>query len=666
MPDGGITADVGGEQTQVVMALLTSPAGLGVGTIVPDALISRRDVVVRLAAALFFGSGVLTFVAAAIAPAGQPRAVMVGVGIASLLIGGFTWIAPWERWSSRASFCLAPAALVLIAVANVYGSPQPYDYAVFYVIVHAWVGLAHRPRSSLLLAPLTAVAYCEPLFTIADDLGTALATALVVVPACVLVGEGISWMMSRLESSEALGRRLSAALAREYRAVEQLRDAHAQLEFLAYHDAVTQLPNRAFFEQHLGVALAQARRSGESIVVGAIDLDKFKLVNDTLGHAAGDEFLCEVATRLHACLREGDVVARVGGDEFLLLLAGGPQAEDSPRIAEHVDEVAERIGANLNPPLEIGESELWISASMGFAVFPRDGVDPEALVKLADARMYRGKRERGPVILPETSRDGELAEASRLRASAAGGGWVLHYQSIVELIMGRTIGAEALVRWDDPVRGLRPPDEFLALVAELGLEPAMTEWVLGEVARTCAEWHRMGVVDDLTMITLNMSPRQLWHPRLTDSLGAIVEHLGRPNLLVLEVTESALAMDPSRARDVLMSLRARGVRIALDDFGTGYSSLARMRELPIDILKIDGSFIRDIHRDDMSRQIVRSVIRLANGLEMVPIAEGVESASQLEVLMEEGCSLAQGFLFDRPVPRREFEAALATSGPVTI
>jgi diguanylate cyclase (GGDEF)-like protein len=648
------------------MALLASPAGQVADRTPSDAVIARRDVVVRLAAALFFGSGFLAFVAAATLPAGRSRAVTVGVGVASLLIGVFTWVAPWSRWPSRASFCLAPAALVLIAVANVYGSPQPYDYAVFYVIVHAWVGLAHRPRSSLLLAPLTAVAYCEPLFSIAEDLGTALATALVVVPACVLVGEGISWMMSRLESSEALGRRLSTTLARERLAVEQLRDVHAQLEFLAYHDAVTQLPNRAFFEQHLGVALAQARRSGESVVVGAIDLDKFKLVNDTLGHAAGDEFLREVAARLHACLREGDVVARVGGDEFLLLLAGGPPGEDSSRIAEHMREIAERIGSNLDPPLEIGESELWISASMGFAVFPRDAAEPQALVKLADARMYRGKRERGPLILPEASRDGELAEASRLRASAAAGGWTLHYQPIVELILGRTIGAEALVRWPDPVRGLRPPGEFLPHVAELGLEAAMTEWVVGEVERTCAEWHRTGLVDDLTMITLNMSPRQLWHPRLEESLAAIVEHLGRPNLLVLEVTESALAMDPARARDLLISLRARGVRIALDDFGTGYSSLARMRELPIDILKIDGSFIQDIYQDDMSRQIVRSVIRLANGLEMVPIAEGVETSRQLEVLVEEGLSLAQGFLFGPPVPRTAFEAGLATSAPVTL
>jgi diguanylate cyclase (GGDEF)-like protein len=649
------------------MALLSSPAGPGAGTTASDALTVRREVVVRLAAALFFGSGFLTFVAAATVPAGRPRVVTVGVGVVSLLIGVFTWVAPWGRWPARTSFFLAPVALVLIALANVYGSRQPYDYAVFYVIVHAWVGLAHRPRSSLLLAPLTAVAYSGPLFSIAEDLGTALATALVVVPACVLVGEGISWMMARLESSEALGRRLSASLSRERLAVEQLRDVHAQLEFLAYHDGVTQLPNRAFFEQHLGVALAQARRSGEAVVVGAIDLDKFKLVNDTLGHAAGDEFLKEVATRLHACLREGDVVARVGGDEFLLLLAGGPPVEDPHRIVEHVDQIAERIGSHLNPPLEIGESELWISASMGFAAFPRDAVNPETLVKLADARMYRGRRERRPVILPEASSgEGELEEASRLRMSAASGGWTLHYQPIVELIMGRTIGAEALVRWPDPARGLRPPGEFLPLVAELGLEPAMTEWIVGEVGRTCAEWHRTGVVDDLTMITLNMSPRQLWHPRLEDSLGDIVEHLGRPNLLVLEVTESALAIDPSRARDLLMSLRARGVRIALDDFGTGYSSLARMQELPIDILKIDGSFIQDIHDHGVSRQIVRSLIRLASALQMVPIAEGVETSRQLEVLVEEGCSLAQGFLFGPPVSRSAFETALLNSAPIQI
>ena len=590
---------------------------------------------------------------------------MVGIGAASVLVGVFTWVAPWGRWPSRASFCLAPVALVLIALANVYGSPQPYDYAVFYVVVHAWVGLAHRPRSSLLLAPLTAVAYCEPLFTVAEDLATALATALVVVPACVLVGEAISWMMSRLESSEALGLRLSGALEREHLAVEQLQDVHVQLEFLAYHDAVTQLPNRAFFEQHLEVALAQARRSGESLVVGALDLDKFKLVNDMLGHAAGDEFLREVATRLHACLREGDVVARVGGDEFLLLLAGGPSTEDSRQIAGYVDQVAERIGSSLDPPLELGESELWISASIGFAVFPRDAVD---LGGPREARRRQDVPREGRATFGDPARS--IVERGRARgsvtASRIGGGRRMDAPLSADRRARpgqdhRRRGAPALAR---SPRGLRPPGEFLPHVIELGLEPAMTEWVVAEVERTCAKWHRMGIIDDLRMITLNMSPRQLWHPRLEESLGAIVEHLGRPNLLVLEVTESALAIDPSRARNLLMSLRARGIRIALDDFGTGYFSLAQMQELPIDILKIDGSFIQNIHHDDVSRQIVRSVIRLANALQMVPIAEGVETAHQREVLAEEGCSLAQGFLFGPPVSRPEFEAAIMTSAPV--
>jgi diguanylate cyclase (GGDEF)-like protein len=644
------------------LALLTSPERLPGGRTEAGVVPVRRDVVVRLAAALFVGSGILGFVSAAILPEGRQRSITVAVGLAALLIGGCTWLAPWERWSPRASFWLAPAALLLIAVANAFGSREPYDYAVFFVIVHAWLGLAHPRRSSLLLAPLTAVAYAVPLFSIAQDLGTALATGLVVVPACVLVGEGIAWMMSRIQTSEALGRRLSEALERERAALDRIRDVHGQLEFLAFHDAVTHLPNRAFFEQHLKLALARARRSDESVVVCAFDLDKFKLVNDTLGHAAGDELLREVAARLGAILREGDVVARVGGDEFLLMLPSGPGVQDADSITDHLDAIARRIGSALDPVVQIGELDLSVSASLGFAVYPRDGADPDALLRQADARMYRGKRERGPIVMtsPAPAEENELAMSTRLRASAKAGAWELHYQPIVELILGKTVGAEALVRWDDPASGLRPPDEFLSLVEELGLESAMTEWVIEELGRTCEAWQRAHLLDQLTMVTVNMSPRELWHPSLEYRLGSIVERLGRPNLLVLEVTESALAMDPSRARDLLAALRAHGVRIALDNFGTGYSSLSRMRALPIDILKIDRSFIGDVHRDEVARQIVRSVIRLASSLGMVPVAQGVETERQLEIVVEEGCALAQGFLFGPPVAAEPFAATLVT------
>lgn len=650
------------------MALLTSPEGLPGGRTEAGVVPVRRDVVVRLAAALFVGSGILGFVSAAILPEGGQRSITVAVGLAAVLLGACTWLAPWERWSPRASFWLAPAALLLIAVANAFGSREPYDYAVFFVIVHAWLGLAHPRRASLLLAPLTAVAYAVPLFSIAQDLGTALATGLVVVPACVLVGEGIAWMMSRIQTSEALGRRLSEALERERAALDRIRDVHGQLEFLAFHDAVTHLPNRAFFEQHLKLALARARRSDESVVVCALDLDKFKLVNDTLGHAAGDQLLREVAARLGAVLREGDVVARVGGDEFLLMLPSGPGVQDADAITDHLDAIARRIGSALDPVVQIGELDLSVSASLGFAVYPRDGADPDALLRQADARMYRGKRDHGPIVVasPLPTEENELAMSTRLRASAKAGSWELHYQPIVELILGKTVGAEALVRWNDPAHGLRPPDEFLSLVEELGLESAMTEWVIEELGRTCEAWQRAHLLDQLTMVTVNMSPRELWHPSLEYRLGSIVERLGRPNLLVLEVTESALAMDPSRARDLLAALRAHGVRVALDNFGTGYSSLSRMRALPIDVLKIDRSFIGDIHRDEVARQIVRSVVRLASSLGMVPVAQGVETERQLEIVVEEGCSLAQGFLFGPPVAAEPFASTLVTPLDVRI
>jgi diguanylate cyclase (GGDEF)-like protein/PAS domain S-box-containing protein len=754
----------------------------------------RLRLLARFAATLFIGAGALTIVTAFLAVPGLDHLGTAVVGAVAVAGGVAVWFAPWERWPENASLLLVPPALALVALGNIFGPKSLYDYSVYFMVIHVWIGLAHPPRTSLLVAPLTTLAYALPLPFIASQPISAVATGVLVVPLCAIVGEAVSWVTRQLDATEVNRRELEDALSRErsvllrlqdvhgrlessehrYRAlVEQmpaityidsvdpssstiyispqiedligyepaqwtadphLRDrllhpddreavlahqrrsnetfepfhaeyrmicrdgscvwvrddatcvqdprrgriwqgvlvditarkrAEADLEFLAYHDRVTGLPNRAFFEQHLDLALAQARRSGEPVAVCSVDLDKFKLVNDTLGHAAGDDFLREVAERLHHALREGDVVARVGGDEFLVLMpflqaAGGPTAEqgggNEGAAAVLRDTLSARLAAALERPFVLSDMEFHMSASIGVALCPHDGEDGHSLMKQADAAMYRNKRERAGFASVDGHRalDGDLSMASRLRKTANDGAWELHYQPIVELVTGATVGAEALLRWNDPVHGSVEPGVFIPLAEELGLISSVGTWVVDELTRQCASWRDQGLLDQLSCVTFNVSPRELWHPALAERLDRLVAAVGRPDLLVLEITESALGMDPERAQAVLQDLRRRGVRIALDDFGTGFSSLARLRSLPIDVVKIDRGFLQDIEFDTSARSVLRSIIRLALSLGMVPLAEGVETVDQLEYVAQEGCPLVQGHLFRPAIDAASF------------
>jgi len=270
--------------------------------------------------------------------------------------------------------------------------------------------------------------------------------------------------------------------------------------------------------------------------------------------------------------------------------------------------------------------------------------------------MYRNKRERSGFASVDghIAGTGDLSLASRLRRAASEGAWELHYQPIIELVTGATVGAEALLRWNDPVHGSVQPNVFIPMAEELGLISTVGGWVVDELTRQCLLWREEGLLDRLSCVTFNVSPRELWHPALAARLDALVAAVGRPDVLVLEITESALGMDPERAQAVLQDIRRRGVRIALDDFGTGFSSLARLRSLPIDVVKIDRDFVQDIEADPSARSVLRSVIRLALSLGMVPLAEGVETPEQLEYVMQEGCPLVQGHLFRPAIPPDEF------------
>jgi diguanylate cyclase (GGDEF)-like protein/PAS domain S-box-containing protein len=429
----------------------------------------------------------------------------------------------------------------------------------------------------------------------------------------------------------------------------------ARLEFLAFHDPVTGLANGAFFEQHLSLEIGRARRTGETLIVCSIDLDRFKLVNDTLGHAAGDTYLREVAGRLQSCLRESDLVARVGGDEFAVVAPADTSAGGASRSGhEGAEHLAARLAGALEPPFVLSDVELRMSASIGTAVFPDDATAPSELLARADTTMYRAKRaSHGEQTTGGEHVRGELPLASDLRRAAREGAWALMHQPIVELVTGRSVGGEALLRWPDPAHRDVEPRRFIAMAEELGLISDLSGWMIERLTRCCDDWQERGVLASMSLLSCNLSPRELWHPSLLDRLGRLRDAARRDGLIVVEITESSLMMDPARAKETLEEIRALGIRIALDDFGTGFSSLSRLQTLPIDIVKIDRTFLGEID-DPSARSIVQAMIRLTSALGMVAVAEGIETESQLGAVRELGCSLAQGFLFGEAVSADEF------------
>ncbi|HEX2267753.1 MAG TPA: EAL domain-containing protein, partial [Actinomycetota bacterium] len=388
------------------------------------------------------------------------------------------------------------------------------------------------------------------------------------------------------------------------RDITDRKRAELEMAFLAYHDKLTGLPNRAMFEELAEMAIARARRQDLAVVVLYIDLDNFKMVNDSLGHAAGDELLRQVAERLNEVSRETDVVARLAGDEFLLLLTDLQRNVDgSPVGADNAALIAETVATRTHEALSerfvLGDSEFYISASIGISVFPLDAEDGRTLVKNADAAMYRSKNA-GPggyKLYPLDSREStsKLSVVTRLRQSVNDQNFVLHYQPIVDLVRRDMIGVEALVRWQDPERGLVPPNEFIPLAEEMGLIGPIGDWVIEELFRQWREWRDNGME---FIVSFNLSPRQLWHPGLVEKL---LERLDvwrmDPTSVLVEITESTAMTDPDRTQRILSGLRERGVRIAIDDFGTGYSSLSRLRDLAVDVLKVDRSFVHDVPRD---------------------------------------------------------------------
>jgi diguanylate cyclase (GGDEF)-like protein/PAS domain S-box-containing protein len=442
--------------------------------------------------------------------------------------------------------------------------------------------------------------------------------------------------------------------------------AEREIAFLAHHDKLTGLPNRASFEETLEMAILRARRHDLGIGVLFLDLDNFKLVNDSLGHQAGDLMLVEVAERLRKCTRDTDVVARQGGDEFLMLLSDLERADGTSVGEEGVapEVVAERVQAALAEPFELNGRAFHASGSIGISLFPRDGLDPDTLLKNADAAMYQAKKSvpGGHAVFDAAGEQPleRLALSTRLRRAVDQESWVLHYQPVVDLADGRMVGVEALIRWLEPNGGIVPPGEFIPLAEELGLIEAIGDWVIDEMARQQRAWTDAGL--DLEM-SFNLSPRQLWSAHLADRiLGKLTAAGVDPHRVVVEITESTTMAEPDRTQKILNELHAWGLTLAIDDFGTGYSSLGRLKHMPVDILKIDRAFVRNVDKDLELAGMVRAMIQLAQSLDMTPLAEGVETHDEYVFLRSNGCRLAQGFHFAKPAPASEIPALAAREG----
>ena len=432
------------------------------------------------------------------------------------------------------------------------------------------------------------------------------------------------------------------------------------MEYIAQHDALTELPNRLLLLDRLNQAIARARWHQRVVALLFVDLDRFKTINDTLGHETGDLILQQIAIRLNTCIREGDTVARFGGDEFVILL-------DDVANESDIRSIAKKVLNALLPPFKISAQQFYVTASIGISLYPNDGADASTLLKNADIAMYRAK-EQGKNAYQFYSSEmsarafERLTLESSLRHALERGELRLYYQPVVDAMSGVILSFEALLRWQHPDFGLVLPGDFIPLLEETGWIVPAGEWALETACAQLHTWHQQGWPE--LRMAVNLSSRQLQSDSLLRTLeSCLARGLFQIGQLELEITEGTLVEQGGATTKMLAALRALGIRLAVDDFGTGYSSLSYLRHFPIDTLKIDRSFVHDIPEDATDRAITTAIIVLAQSLKLNVVAEGIETAAQRDFLQGLGCRAMQGFWFSKPLPAEDITHLLKTRNP---
>ncbi len=450
------------------------------------------------------------------------------------------------------------------------------------------------------------------------------------------------------------------------RDITERRLAEEQIAFLAYHDSLTALPNSRLFRDRLQHAITQAERNKKMLAVMFLDLDRFKNINDTMGHSAGDELLKITSQRLIEAVRKTDSVAvnvsdfstsvaRLGGDEFTILL-------ENLENLHSVTHIAERIIKNVSLPMMLDRQEVHISTSMGIAIYPDDGMHADEILKHADAAMYHAKAEGRNNFQFYTEAMNKssvelLALENNLHKAVDNNELVLYYQPQVDVASGELVGMEALIRWQHPERGFVSPSVFVPVAEETGMINRIGDWVIREACEQGVRWLNAGY--DMKKISVNLSARQLRDEALPSKISKILNDSGMPaDKLGIELTESAIILDPDVALVRLQRIKELGIKLSLDDFGTGYSSLSYLKRFPIDTLKIDQAFVRDVKVDQEDAELVKAIISMAHGLGMDVVAEGVEVQEQVDFLNANQCDSIQGYLYSRPLPALEMEQML--------
>lgn len=442
-----------------------------------------------------------------------------------------------------------------------------------------------------------------------------------------------------------------------FKIMQELRDKENRLAHLAHHDPLTGLANRLLFVDRLEQAIHKAKRHDEKLGLFFIDLDRFKSINDSLGHMVGDLLLQDFAKRLQSTIREMDTIARLGGDEFTIILDDIHSAQDAALVAE-------KILNTLKEPFEANEHQFYVTSSIGISLYPDDGMDAETLIRNADAAMYRSKDEgRNTYYFYTEDMTSEafarVVMEANLRTALEQDQFDVHYQPQFDLNTGALVGAEALVRWWHPEQGFIAPDDFLANAEESGLIIDIDQWVFARVCRQIAEWLAAGMNLDALRFAVNLSGRQLKQRHLPETFARIIKESGcDPVYLELEITEGFIMHQPEISTAILREMRKLGIHLSIDDFGTGYSSLSYLKRLPINKLKIDRSFVQDVVDDPNDAAIAKSVIALGQSMNLKVVAEGVEEAQQEAFLKQEGCDMAQGYYYSRPVPASGLEKYL--------